>query len=138
MFKGVRDMTTAEELKPTLKEAKEIACEILRENATIQQNWLNRYNSESKMITVPMDVLTVLFEDSIKKGKIKITTCEGLVVGIKGLPEGYTFEVVCINKYGGSLSPEDEVPVEEREHHPDCPATDGMGCRCNGKNMVDE
>lgn len=30
-----------------------------------------------------------------------------------------------------------ELKVEERPHHPDCPATDGGGCRCDGTQMTD-
>jgi len=31
----------------------------------------------------------------------------------------------------------EEAGIEE-PHHPDCPATDGLGCRCNGTEMGDE
>lgn len=31
-----------------------------------------------------------------------------------------------------------EAPNYEKPHHPDCPATDGFGCRCDGTNLIEE
>ena len=96
--------------KATLEEAIKTSKIILLEGAESKQDWLKRYETDMKMIVVPMDVLSTMYlELSIeKKGTIKIMTGQGLVQSVDGLPEGYDYEIIECDKCGEPLPIEDE------------------------------
>lgn len=67
-------------------------------------------------------------KEMMKMKTIKIEVCDGIVSEVKGLPEGYQYEIVECDKYGKPLDNRDEInsceecnlPNPEPYHCGDC------------------
>lgn len=53
--------------KATLDESKKVLEDILIEGANSKQDWLKRYETDMKMLVVPMDVLSTMYLELKKR-----------------------------------------------------------------------
>ena len=53
--------------RTTLEEAKKVIEQVLLEGANSKQEWLKRYETDMKMVVVPMDALSTIYLEVMKE-----------------------------------------------------------------------